>query len=93
MSRRLEASKQSYDPKTAKLRFSFSIGSLVSFFWIMPGAIQTTKMRIYSQNLNGITQDKEDCLQKLMDKLLLDELSCVKPFVPLRRTLALKLNF
>jgi len=33
---------------------------------------QTTELRIYSQNLNGLTQDKEDGLQELSDKLQLD---------------------
>jgi hypothetical protein len=33
---------------------------------------QGTELRIYSQNLNGLTQDKEDGLQEIMDKLQLD---------------------
>jgi len=39
---------------------------------MISGASQTTELQIYSQNLNGLTQDKEDGLHELMDKLQLD---------------------
>jgi len=39
---------------------------------MISGTSQTTELRIYAQNLNGLTQDKEDGLQEFMDKLQVD---------------------
>ena len=47
---------------------------------MIPGTSQTNELQIFSQNLNGLTQDKEDGLQELMDKLKLDVIFLSKTF-------------
>jgi len=48
---------------------------------MISGTSQTTELQIYSQNLNGLTQDKEDGLQELMDKLRVDVMFLCETFL------------
>jgi hypothetical protein len=72
MSRRLELAKKLwYQTGNTEICGAW-IGRLLFLFSMFPGISRVSELRIYSQNLNGLTRGKEDGLLELMDKLQLD---------------------